>query len=401
MRILLHDNSGHPFQVQLARALARRGHTVRHLFSAVFQTPRGALRRQPGDPDGFEVAPIDPGAPFAKYSYVKRFLQERHYGGLLRRELAAFRPDVALMSNTAPDALVAPQRWCRANGVGFVFWVQDVYAEAVARILGLKLGMLGAPIAWHYRRLEGGLLRRSDQVVPITEDFAPLLRQWGVVPDRITTIENWSPLEELPPRPKDNAFARTHGLADKTVLLYSGTLGLKHNPGLLLAVAEAQRANPRVAVVVVSEGIGADWLAQHKRDRGLDNLLLLPFQPFETVPDMLGAADVLLAILEPEAGVYSVPSKVLTYLCAGRPLLSAMPAENLAARIITREQAGAVVSPKDTDGFVAAAQALLDAPDRRAVLGANARRYAERTFDIEPIADRFEAVLQAARAPTG
>lgn len=397
MRILLHDNSGHPFQVQLARELARRGHTVRHLFSAVFQTPRGALQRQPDDPPGFDVAPIDPGTPFAKYSYVRRFLQERRYGRLLRDELENFRPDVALMSNTPPDALVAPQRWCRANRVGFVFWVQDIYAEAVARILRQKLGPLSAPIAWHYRRLEGGLLRRSDHVVPITDDFGPLLRAWGVAADKTTTIENWSPLEELPLRPKDNAFARAHGLHDKTVLLYSGTLGLKHNPGLLLAIAEACRDDPRVAVVIVSEGLGASWLAERKVERGLEQLHLLPFQPFDRMPDMLGTADVLLAILEPDAGIYSVPSKVLTYLCAGKPLLAAMPQENLAARTIERETAGIVVAPHDMEGFVAAARSLIGDPARRAALGAGGRAYAERTFDIRRIGERFEAVLAAAR----
>lgn len=398
MRILLHDNSGHPFQVQLARELARRGHIVRHLFSAVFQTPRGTLQRQPDDPAGFEVAAIDPGAPFAKYSYVKRFLQERQYGRLLCRELDAFRPDVALLSNTAPDALVAPQRWCRRHRVGFVFWVQDIYAEAVARILGQKFGVLGTPIAWHYRRLEGGLLRRSDHVVPITDDFSPLLQGWGVTADRMTTIENWSPLNELPLRPKDNAFARAHDLHDKTVLLYSGTLGLKHNPGLLLAVADAYRDHPGVSVVVVSEGLGAEWLAARKQELGLQNLLLLPFQPFDRVPDMLGTADVLMAILEPEAGIYSVPSKVLTYLCAGRPLLGAMPAENLAARTIAREEAGKVVAPDDTQGFVAAARSLVEDAADRARMGRHGRSYAERTFDIGRIGARFEAVLDAARA---
>lgn len=398
MRILLHDNSGHPFQVQLARELARRGHAVRHLFSAVFQTPRGSLMRQPNDPPGFEVAAIDPGVPFAKYSYVRRFLQERSYGMLLKREIAAFRPDVALMSNTPPDSLVAPQRWCRANDIGFVFWVQDIYAEAVARILGQKLGVLGAPVAWHYRRLEGGLLRRSDQVVPITDDFMPLLRSWGVSADRVTTIENWSPLDELPQRAKDNSFAREHGLVDKKVLLYSGTLGLKHNPGLLLAIAEATRDDPSVVVLVVSEGLGASWLAGRKAEHRLDNLHLLPFQPFDRMPDVLGTADVLLAILEPEAGIYSVPSKVLTYFCAGKPLLAAMPQENLAARTILRREAGLVVAPGDTEGFVAAARGLVADPDRRAALGANGRAYAEATFDIRGIGDRFEAVLTAARA---
>ncbi|MGE0422863.1 MAG: glycosyltransferase family 4 protein [Reyranellaceae bacterium] len=396
MRILLHDNSGHPFQVQLARALARRGHVVRHLFNARFQTPRGSLAQLPGDPTTFEVAAIDPGQPMAKYDYFTRFRQERAYGRLLERELAAFQPDVALMSNTPPDSLLAPQRWCRANHRGFVFWVQDIYAEAIARLVAPKLGPLGAPVVWHYRRLEAGLLRRSDQVVAITDDFRPLLSSWHIEEQRISIIENWAPLEELPPHPRDNEFAREHDLNGKLVFMYSGTLGLKHNPGLLLGIAERYREAPDVRVVVVSEGLGANWLAERKQAARLDNLLLLPFQPFARMPDMLASADVLMAILEPEAGVYSVPSKVLTYLCAGRPLLAAMPAENLAARTIAAQGAGIVVAPDDGQGFAGAAARLHDDPAARTTLGCNARRYAEATFDIHRITDRFEAVITKA-----
>lgn len=396
MRILLHDNSGHPFQVQLARELARRGHVVRHLFNARFQTPRGSLTHLPGDPTTFEVAAIDPGKPMAKYDYFTRFRQERAYGRLLEREMEAFQPDVALLSNTPPDALLTPQSWCRANHRGFVFWVQDIYAEAIARLAAPRLGPLGAPVVWHYRRLEAGLLRRSDQVVAITDDFRPLLKSWRVDEQRVTTIENWAPLEELPPHPRDNDFAREHDLNGKLVFMYSGTLGLKHNPGLLLGIAERYRDDPGVRVVIVSEGLGATWLAERKQAARLDNLLLLPFQPFARMPDMLASADVLMAILEPEAGVYSVPSKVLTYFCAGRPLLAAMPAENLAARTIAAQGAGIVVAPDDGQGFAGAATRLHDDPEARTTLGCNARRYAEATFDIHRIADRFEAVITKA-----
>jgi glycosyltransferase involved in cell wall biosynthesis len=277
--------------------------------------------------------------------------------------------------------------------------VQDIYAEAIARLVAPRLGPLGAPVVWHYRRLEAGLLRRSDQVVAITDDFRPLLESWRIEAQRISTIENWAPLEELPPHARDNEFSREHGLSDKLVFMYSGTLGLKHNPGLLLGIAERYRHDPRVRVMVISEGLGATWLAERKAAERLDNLVLLPFQPFARMPDMLASADVLMAILEPEAGVYSVPSKVLTYLCAGRPLLAAMPAENLAARIVAAQNAGFVVAPDDAPGFAAAAARLHDDPAIRTTLGCNARRYAEATFDIHRIGDRFEAVLMKASHP--
>ncbi len=141
--------------------------------------------------------------------------------------------------------------------------------------------------------------------------------------------------------------------------------------------------------MVVSEGRGREWLQR----RSLPNLVLLDFQPYEALPLVLASADVLAVILEPDAGAYSVPSKVLTYHCAGRPLLAALPTSNLAARVITRAGSGLVCDPTRPDTFVAAAERLLDDGSLRRVMGQRARVYAEDAFDIRRIADRFQSVI--------
>ena len=73
---------------------------------------------------------------------------------------------------------------------------------------------------------------------------------------------------------------------------------------------------------------------------------MLPYQPFDRLPEVLASADVLVVILEPEAGRFSVPSKTLSYLCAGRAVLGSMPATNPAARLLTeRASPGSSPSP--------------------------------------------------------
>ena len=172
---------------------------------------------------------------------------------------------------------------------------------------------------------------------------------------------------------------------------------MKHDPALLGRLAEALGAHDAEArVVVVSEGAGADWLREEKARRGLDALHVLPFQPFDVFPEVLGTATVLTAVLEPEAGVMSVPSKVLSYLCAARPIALSVPPENLAARIVTREGAGVVAPPDDADAFVGQVLALLGAEARRTAMGTAGRAYAERAFDLDAIADRFEQILRTA-----
>jgi glycosyltransferase involved in cell wall biosynthesis len=84
---------------------------------------------------------------------------------------------------------------------------------------------------------------------------------------------------------------------------------------------------------------------------------------------------------------------VLSYLCAGRPLLAALPPDNLAAKVVEASGAGLMVEPDDGHGLVEAARRLLQDSDLRERLGTAGRAYAEKTFDISTVGDRFEEVI--------
>ena len=120
---------------------------------------------------------------------------------------------------------------------------------------------------------------------------------------------------------------------------------------------------------------------------------LFPFQEYADLPAMLGTGDVLLVLLEPGAGMFSVPSKVLTYHCAGRALVGAIPEENLASRIIQESGSGLVVAPGDANAFVEAVRRLVDDVTLRSEMSVAGRSYAERTFDIATITASFNRIL--------
>ncbi len=66
MKILIYDHAGHPFQVQLSRSLAARGHEVLHTFTAELQTPRGVLCLDESDPASLSIAPLPISTPFSR-----------------------------------------------------------------------------------------------------------------------------------------------------------------------------------------------------------------------------------------------------------------------------------------------------------------------------------------------
>lgn len=394
MKIVVHDYAGHAFPISLSRELSALGHQVVHAFASSLQTPRGDLVRKPGDPESLEFHEIrmDPDYSRYKYSFRRRRSMEVQYGHEVAKFIGAWKPDAVLSGNTPTETQESITRAALAAGGRFYYWVQDFYSLAVDKILRRKFHLVGGLVGSWYRHLDRTQFERSSKIITITDDFTDILtNEFGVDPSNVAVIPNWAHIEEIPVRPKDNAWSRRHGLHDKFVFLYSGTIGMKHNPGMLLDLARAHAADANVRVVVVSEGLGAEWLK--KEAPGLSNLVILGYQAFHELPALLGTGDVLVGLLEEEAGLYSVPSKTLSYLCAGRPLLLAMPMQNLASRITRDNRAGLTVSPGDSNGFLEAAANLRSSDVLRADLGANARRYAEATFPIAKTAATFARIL--------
>ena len=224
----------------------------------------------------------------------------------------------------------------------------------------------------------------------ISSRFRKETRRLGVEGSRVTVIENWAPIDEIPVLPKDNAWSREHDLHDKPVIMYTGTLGLKHNPEILARIAEALADLHGLKVVVCSEGIGADYLREQKAARDLDNLVISGFQPFARLPEVMASADILVALLEEDAGSFSVPSKVLSYLCAGRAIALSAPETNLAVRIVREANAGLIFPPRERPtNITTAIRQLLKDDEASSNYGNTARTYAERTFDLREIGPRF------------
>ena len=388
LRIAVHDYGGYPFIVDLSRALASRGHIVSHLYADGFRPPRGQMDLTAAG-SSLALQPVTLAEPIRRGGW-RRVEQERRYARLLSAQIADLRPDVVISANSPLEVQAAVAAAAERTGAAFVFWLQDLHSVAISRVLGRRSRIFGRLIGWRFERLEKRLLRQADATVVISQDFLPVLRRWDVPVEGVDVIENWAPIDEDDHSAGSARWAAEHGLS-RPILLYAGTLAFKHNPALLVELA---RGLPSACVAVVAEGPGTEWLRAH--GSGVHNLRVIPLQPIERVPDMLAAADLLVAVLEPDASSFSAPSKVLTYLSAGRAILGAMPASNAAARVVADASAGRIVDPNDVEGLISAARALLSDPVALARAGAAGRAYAIRTFDIERIADRFEAVAYRA-----
>lgn len=391
LRILVHDYAGHPFQAQLSRELARRGHEVTHSYCAAYASGKGRLSAEPGESVVFE--PIGTDQQIAKMQFGTRLVQELRLGGELARQATRRPRDVVMVANVPIPTLVVFAFVMLIRRVPWVLWHQDVQAVAVRSFAGKQLARSFQLVAAVIEIGERWCARRAAAVVVISDGFLGVHRSWGTA-EKVRVIPNWAPLDEIVPVSRANDWSREFDLDDVRTILYSGTLGLKHNPALLPRLAAAViAAGVPVRLVVVNEGPAVD-VVRDEAARCDVPLLLLPFQPYERLSEVLGSGDVLVVLLEQDAGEFSVPSKTLSYLCAGRPIVGLMPAENAASGMID-EVGGCVLPPMETSIESAAryiVEVLSDSQRARAI-GEHSREFAEQTFALKAVGDSFEELL--------
>ena len=393
MKILVHDYSGHPPQIRVSRELSYLGHEISYLYAKMNQTPNGNLTEETSPQGSFHIIGVENGGPVPKHHYFKRQLREIQYSKPLLKAVREFGPDLVVCSDTPLFPLNALRAYCTASHIPFVLWMMDIQSLSILNWISRCLPFLGSLIGTGFVKFEQYIVRKSDYIVPISSDFCEILDQWKIPANQHEVLPLWAPLDEIPVRPKDNVWSRRHRLSHTTNVLYAGTLGLSHSPHHFVDMAKRLARRSDVRIVVITEGPNASYLINEKNVQHLENLIILPYQPYHVLPDVFGAADILLTILNNEAAAHSAPGKVLSHLCAGKPQIAIMPQSNSMARVILESDSGIIVDPTDVDGILSTLQYLIDSPKTRLKMGRKARMYAERKFDLHRIGKEFESLI--------
>jgi glycosyltransferase involved in cell wall biosynthesis len=395
--VALVDYGCHLFTYRLAVRLRDQGTAIRYFLNGSLESPNRQSLADWARENPALVRNISCRREYGKMHIHRRFQGELEWAGECVRALAEERPSVVVISCVPLTAVTRIQFWARRHSVPLIYWLQDLQGRAMHELLGAKFGFPGRIVGSFADIWEQEVLERSRMVITIAAGHDAALPQTVRSQGRHALLENWANIDELPVLDRSNDWSRRFGLDKTRNVLYAGTLGMKHDLKIFGRMAAAFNHIPDVRIVVVSSGQAADQVRQEAARDGLSNLIVLPFQPNPDVAKVLASAAVLVASLDPSAGGFCVPSKVLSYLCAGRTMVIALD-EGPVARMVRTCGAGVVVRPGDTPAFVEAVADALQNPDRSMLQGRAARVYAEQLFDLDTVATKFLRILNRAVA---
>ncbi|MBC8072335.1 MAG: glycosyltransferase family 4 protein [Deltaproteobacteria bacterium] len=389
------DMAGGTRSYEMARRLVEHGHEVDLLTSDQRPTHDGSLWRQTNE-SGVRVhwtsMPYD-----NRMSFRERLRTFMAFGYRASRKVLEFRPDVVFATSTpltiAIPAIVAQRRF----GVPMVFEVRDVWPA-----VPIALGALQNPLARKAAlELERQAYRHATRIVALAPGMKAHVVGTGVPAERVDVIPNGCDLDIFTndPRAGQEIRAANPWLADRPLVLFTGTLGAANGLEHLVRVAaKVHERAPQVCFAIIGDGRQREPLVALARELGvLDvNLFVLGKMPKREVARWVSAADITTAYFSgpPILWKDAVQNKFFDSLAAGKPVASNH--RGWQSELALEAGCGLVMDPDDVE--LAAAQLLEVVLDRSWLdrAGAAARKLGETRFSRDMLGGLLDGTLRRA-----
>lgn len=298
-----------------------------------------------------------------------------------------------------PDVLVStsPQFFCGAAGyivssirrIPWVLEIRDLWPESIVAVGALQN-------KWIIKLLEGietFLYRKADHVVALTQAFKNHIQQRKVPENRISVITNGADLDHFSPIPKENHWRKANGLKGKFIASYVGTHGMAHGLDTVLKAADRLRLREDIVFVLVGSGAERDHLIEKRKEMGLNNVLMLPQQPKDKIPDILGASNACMVLLKDTPLFRTViPSKIFEAMAMKRPVILGVKGES--QTIIEEANCGLCIKPENDQALSEAVLELAGNTEQCEKLGNNGYAFVRSRYNRDALAVNFLNTLQ-------
>jgi glycosyltransferase involved in cell wall biosynthesis len=183
--------------------------------------------------------------------------------------------------------------------------------------------------------------------------------------------------------------------------MHSGNIGHAQNLDALIRAGTFLRDLDRLVILLVGGGARRDELKTLARTLAVDSVQFMGYQPRETLPDSLSAADVHVVGLAGGLSGYVVPSRLYGILAVGRPVIVAADRDSETARVVEEVGCGVVVPPGRPELLAEQIRLAYEGALDLDAMGARGREWVVREADRGVAVGRYRELLQETIAKAG
>ena len=254
--------------------------------------------------------------------------------------------DVDLVVSTSPQFFcgLAGYFVSRRLGCPWVVEIRDLWPESIHAVGAVR----GRGVIGLLERIELFLYQKPHHIVALTPAFKRHMVAKGIPAAKIDIVTNGADLEQFQPLPKMNGFRERHKLNGKFVASYVGTHGMAHSLGTVLQAAKLLEAQPQIQFLLVGDGAERENLLKQKSGLSLKNVLMLPQQKKELVPEIIAASDACMVLLrKTELFKTVIPSKIFEAMAMERPIILGVDGES--RKIVEESGSGVFIEPESAE----------------------------------------------------
>lgn len=301
--------------------------------------------------------------------------------------------DCVFIFQPSPVSLALPGIvYAKLKKIPSFFYVQDIWPESMFFLLNLKEQgeSLFRRISW---LVSAALYRSSDRWLMSSRGMASRLQYMGIPSEHSHYLPNFS--DHYTDAGYDKELANRLGLQDKFVVSFAGNIGRAQGIELLLEAAERTQELSNLHWLILGDGTELERMQQLVKDKGLeDRVTFTGWVPSIEVPRYLGLASALVVMLKRHP-IFSitVPSKMQTYLAAGKPILAWMDGEG--ALVAEESGAGLSAPAEDVVAFCDRLQQLQAlSSQQRTAMGQRGKAYCAEHFGRDKLMDWLSEYLE-------
>jgi len=325
-------------------------------------------------------------------STKKRILHEASYlASSLPRALATKKPDLIFVVSPPLGLAVTAVTLSRLWRVPFVFDVEDLQPDAAVELEMMK----GESLIRMLYGVERMAYERAVLVSTITEGMRERIVEKGIDPAKVVLFPARadSSLYTLRDRTDGSEFREKFGLRGKLVVSHAGNMGVKQGLAVILEAAEKTCDREDIEYLLVGDGAMRRELEFVARARSLNHVRFMPLLDNDLFQQMLAATDIALITQQRVVSDIVFPSKTVTLLAAGCPVIASVNSKSEVAKVILRSGAGVVVEPENAGALSSAILELSKDKEALARMSREARRFATERWDERRTLPQMEAQI--------
>ena len=171
---------------------------------------------------------------------------------------------------------------------------------------------------------------------------------------------------------------------EKRVFIYGGNLGKPQDIPYIIECLRAVGDESQNYFIICGSGTEYHKLERFIKDEGSENVKLLSSLPRQAYDDLVKACDVGLIFLDHRFTIPNFPSRILSYMECGLPILASTDKHSDVGQIIEQGEFGWWCSSDSVEGFVQLIAEIDKFSDEEIEKkGKNGRRFLEQNYDVK------------------